>query len=132
MLITHTSGLACHKIRQAGGSCEAPLPLRGRGGVRREGGYAIVHPNPQAGPLGAQVKHRCRCADEAVCGAEAAMVERLAAEGLLTPNNGALDPGAQRPSMPQGPSVGDGAVGCAGRGRKLLAPVGGALEPLMD
>ena len=23
------------------------------------------------------------------------MVERLAAEGLLTPNNGALDPGAQ-------------------------------------
>ena len=26
------------------------------------------------------------------------MVERLAAEGLLTPNNGALDPGARPPT----------------------------------
>ena len=45
------------------------------------------------------MKHRCKCADEAVCGAEAAMVERLAAEGLLTPNNGALDPGTQPPNL---------------------------------
>ena len=48
----------------------------------------------------AQVKHRCHCADEAVCGAEAAMVERMAAEGLLTPNNGALDPGASPATDP--------------------------------
>src|SRR5690242_7179151 len=61
-------------------------------------------PSPQASVLSCktlvpcvlpceQVKHRCHCADEAVCGTEAAMVERLAGEGLLTPNNGTKPPG---------------------------------------
>ncbi len=58
---------------------------------------SLIVPPPGPAARGAQVKHRCHCADEAVCGAEAAMVERLAAEGLLTPNNGALDPGARPP-----------------------------------
>ncbi|KAK9842464.1 hypothetical protein WJX81_001323 [Elliptochloris bilobata] len=69
------------------GLAQAPTEWYGRdrryGMGRRECKYL---------PLHIQVKHRCHCADEAVCGAEAAMVERLAAEGLLTPNNGALDP----------------------------------------
>ena len=33
-----------------------------------------------------QVRHRCKCTDPAVCGKEAQLVERLAAEGLLVPN----------------------------------------------
>jgi len=80
-VINSTSAASCHG--------RPARPARG-GGVARLGRPRVR----------AQVKHRCHCADEAVCGAEAAMVERLAAEGLLTPNNGALDPGARPPPNP--------------------------------
>src|SRR5690242_7179154 len=61
-------------------------------------------PSPQASVLSCktlvpcvlpceQVDRQCDGEDEAVCGGEAAMVERLAGEGLLTPNNGTKPPG---------------------------------------